>query len=245
MKLRIALLGTMLVLMASIVSAFPLVGGNGVMNATVLGTYTVHHDRSDLTDVKVDVMFDYSGVTGGDFYYLKTHLVDSEDVFYEGDPEETIGGGQSSIGKSRVLFSFDVPSGKSIEIKRLRITPRDGSPFSIDWAGVPEVDGVPISMKFYSIGRDSGYGHSYELDILSADIKVTNIAQTEQTICGDQFFIVDQFGFSYEGSGAKVTLLPEESMRFNVAFGGVSKLSRPVYLKYAPSNLTMDISAWV
>ncbi len=39
-------------------------------------------------------------------------------------------------------------------------------------------------------------------------------------------------------------LSPGESMRFNIDFGEISKLSRPIYLKYLPSNLTMDILAW-
>jgi len=247
MRLRIVLLCVVLVLMASCVSAFPLTGGNGQFNATVLGTYFEPSSHDGLPDtILLEIMFNWKGEDverSLTVNFLALNLVDSDDKFYKGSFKDYIGG--TSFGKCRLLYTFDVPSGKKIEIKRVRITPPTsrGSPFSIEWTGVPEVKDASLGMKFYTIERKQEYDS--ETDSLSADIKVTNSAQNEQKISPDQFVLSDQFGFQYKGgSGEDVMLLPGESMRFNLGFGGVSKLSRPLYLKHLPSNLTMDISAW-
>jgi hypothetical protein len=240
----------MLVLMASLAGAFPLSGGNGQFNATVFGTYT------EANIIVVDMMYDFRGykIEGvQDHDFLKVHLVDSDDKFYESSDKVGIGYGSrySQLkdlleDRKRALFFFKVPSDKPIEIKRLRITPAEsrGSPFSIEWMGVPEVIGMPISMKFYSIERKSG--DYYSQMIWSADIKITNNDPVNQVISGLDFVLIDQFGYPHASAsdGEVVTLLPGESMRFNVRFPDVSKLSRPIYMQYAPSNLTMDISAW-
>jgi len=58
----------------------------------------------------------------------------------------------------------------------------------------------------------------------------------------------DQFGWEYSGGkyielgGLIGQLMPGEAMRFDLKFRQISKLSRPVALKYA--GLTMDVSTW-
>ena len=245
------LLCVVLMLMASCVSAFPLSGGNGQINATVLGIF------QDDGTLYLDILFPAN-------YYVdspnadttKVTLVDSEDKFYDmsGGPS----GSGSSVGDQdrksprRLFSSSSVP--QKAEIKRVRIAPAKGDPFSIEWTGVPEVKGPSVSMKFYGPTTPPGYDPSERtlMKDWGFDVKITNIGTQKQSIGNDQFEVVDQFGFHYGGITSSemvqgpsfVDLMPGESMRFTVVIERVSKLSRPVYLTHLPSNLTMDISAW-
>jgi hypothetical protein len=250
MKLRIVLLCSMLVLMASLAGAFPLSGGNGQFNATVLGTYTKGNTiYADIIFTQADGRLPIS--------YGKAYLVDSEDRFYEEGRGDAIGSashrddfGADLLGMRRLLKRFEVPSDTAIEIKRLRINPPEGygSPFSIEWTGVPEVTSGSTTMKFYGMDRKIS-PPTDPADAISVDIKITNSAGTELKINKQDFVLVDQFGYPYWAAfqhpeNRETTLLPGESMRFNVQFSGISKLSRPLYLQYPSLNLTMDISAW-
>jgi hypothetical protein len=145
----------------------------------------------------------------------------------------------------------EVPT--KVEIKRIRITPTLGDPFSIEWAGVPEVNGTPISMKFYGLQttkHDASPYLSPDDDFIKTwmiDIKVTNRDSQKQSIGHDQIAIIDQFGFLYTGEYGKefrMDLMPGESARLTIKIAMVSALSRPITLKYIPSGLEMDISAW-
>lgn len=266
--LGVLALAASLALMISSASAFPLSGGNGLTNVTVLGTYTSESCSEDSGSrpcvISVDLLFDFGdipSVTRSVMDDMSVQMVDSDDRFYSGRLAYPYSGVVQPLepyetdNKVRRTYSFSVPSDK-IEVKRLRVNPAEqfinkvGPPFSIDWTGVPEVKGMPISMKFYSIERKEGADHQA---YLSADIKITNNNPTELVISCSQFAIVDQFGLpakaqpiidsDMRSSFGSVTLLPEESMRASLWFM-VPKLSRPVYLKYLPSDLSMDVSAW-
>jgi hypothetical protein len=172
-------------------------------------------------------------------------LVDSEDKFHEPDFGTE---GVDSVGalgrSSRNIWPFDLPD--KVDIKRIRVTPTLGDPFSIDWTGVPEVISSKITFKFYGIARVPSISGRYdELDALDADIKITNNGKNTTVIDSGKFVIIDQFDFPYASSTTdSVKLLPGESMRVSIKFESVSMLSRPVFLIYRPENLSMDISAW-
>lgn len=224
LKLKIVFLCMVLMVMVSCVSAFPLTGGNGKVSASVLGTMT-EGDR-----IGIDIV---GNIVPGD-----VTLVDSEDKFYEGGDREGI----TSIANyvpGRNIFFVNVPD--KVEIKRIRITPLEGDPFSIEWTGVPEVNDSIIGMKFYGLQTAERSRH---IKSWTVDIKITNSGSQKQTIEGSQIEVVDQFGYPYNGVFKILDLMPGEAARFNIKVEAVSDLSRPVYLKYLPSNLTMDISAW-
>lgn len=234
-----------LVLSLPLVAAYPLSGSNGIVNATVLGTYNYGND------IRIDIMFLNFPSTGK----TDISLVDSDDNFYEGSPVSTVGIhsffntitglniGSAPDGSrgERHIYSFSaIP--KDAEIKRIRITPPGSDPFAIEWQGIPEAVGTPLSMKFY--GFDSN-DYSW-----LAKVKLTNTGANLLKIKGGSsedsgFYLGDQFGFYYAGLVSPTTdLLPGESMRVTIDFRGISKISRPIELIYAPSNLTLDISAW-
>jgi hypothetical protein len=223
-------------LLASGASAFPLSGGNGQVNATVFGTFLTNEGDSYTRGFTLVDLISTAPL-------VKVVLVDSEDKFYE--PMM----GVDSVGAYaswRHIWAFDLP--EKVDIKRVRIDPKLGDPFSIDWKDVPEVSSGSMTMRFYGLSSSPGLGGGYgkdELNNWNVDVKITNNENGTITIDDGEFLVVDQFGFSYESSGTEsVKLLSGESMRLPIKFELVSKLSRPVSLVYRPENLTMDISAW-
>jgi hypothetical protein len=243
---RIAvLLGFVLFALAISANAFPLTGGNGEVNATVVGTYKSVNDVVVLDIISSD--------------RIDVVLVDTDDKFYQVEPNyyTTDVGYVGNIPEFwRSLYAYDVP--KDAEIKRVKITPfTGGDPFSIDWKGVPEVNGTPLSMKFYglqSVFNLPTKGEYYERynareevsnNEWNADVKLTNTGNDVLEINTIDFAIIDQFEFYYLVEHTETEkLMPAESMRTTISFRGISKLSRPVYLVYKPSNLKMDISSW-
>jgi len=242
------LLGLMLFAIANSASAFPLSNGNGYVNATVFGTY-----RFD----------DYLVLDINSSDQIEVVLVDADDKFYENDKHfdsEPVGYHFGNFVSSRDVYGFHgIP--QDAEIKRVRITPTTGDPFSIEWTGVPEVEGTPLSMKFYGLSAKianegdcmtSSNKLFCELDesYWIIDVKLTNTENTQLEVKSSDFAIIDQFGYRYRGYnsdqvyGMSQVLMPSESMRTNIRFGHISKLSRPVYLVYDPSDMKMDISAW-
>ncbi len=214
--------------------AFPLSGNNSLGESTVFGTF----DENGQIIVDM-VSSDAEQVT----------LVDSEDRFINsgylnaGNVADTY-----KNGAVRRYWVFTLPEGSNTEIKRLRITPIAGDPYSIEWEGVPEVSGNGTTIKFYGLKEDnSGFASIADKRIKNwqIEVKVTNKLSTPQAISNNAFVIDDQFGYPYAmDMGNGFDLLPGESARIVMTASGVFKLSRPVFLVYTPENLKMDIAAW-
>lgn len=242
--MRTLLLLLALVLLVASAFAFPLKGGNGQVNAEVFGVLpgeTLNNNAAQQHKTQVmdvDVFYDSP--------LQKATIVDSEDKFYDCDRIRGIESQFSSqLGSNiqentgRVFFEFEVPQG--IEIKRLKLTPFVGDPFSINWDKVPEVSSSSLEMKFYGANKNTNGGMQGLSDVWNFDVKITNNDTKKMDISSDAFTILDQYGWFYKAIGDKNTLMPGESMRLDIR-STMSKLSRPVALKY--DNLTMDVSAW-
>lgn len=253
MKREILSLCVATFIVVSFACAFPLSGQSGDVgrvgygtNVTVFGITPV-----DLNDETTRIAVDLGTITG---YKGSVSLVDDQDKFYrpsEGD--SSIGGGWS---KGRFFLAFDVPKGTVI--KRLKFEPMLpgealGEIFSINWESVPEISGDGLKMKMYSVTSKSQNEDAWDLNYANSnswifDLKLTNNLSENLPISADDLTIVDQYGWEYDGRDYVDStqnlgqLAPGESMRFDVAFSQISKLSRPVVLKY--QNLTLDISAW-
>jgi len=271
---RIILLEIMLFALANNANAFPLNGGNGEVNAAVLGTYRSTNDMIILdinsTD-RIDVV----------------ELVDVDDKFYAAEKQNTRRVGDiddNSLVSWRTLYCFNnVP--QDMEIKKVKITPSNGDPFPIDWEGVPEIKSTPLSMKFFGLSVNTERNITAEVlgglsktkrgieDILGklsgekvsdeterntddvseeislnqwiADVMITNTGTTRLDVKITDFSIIDQFDFSYSAEGNETKkLMEKEPMRIPIKFENISKLSRPIYLVYKPSNIRLDISSW-
>lgn len=269
MNNRIILLGIMLFALANSANAFPLNGGNGEVNADVLGTYRSTNDMIILdinsTD-RIDVV----------------ELVDADDKYYAAEKQNTrrVGNIDDNTQVSlRTLYCFNnVP--QDMEIKKIKITPSNGDPFTIDWEGFPEIKSTPLSMKFFGVSVNKGrnitadvlvglskakrgiekiwytvsdeterntddFSEEVSLNQWIADVKITNTGTTRLDIKNTDFSIIDQFDFSYLAEGNETKKLMEnEPMRISIKFENISKLSRPIYLVYKPSNIRLDIASW-
>jgi hypothetical protein len=231
MKTIMSWIGVVLLfgLLASNASAFPLSGGNGIINVTVFGTY-VDGDR-----IFVDLSIHKESTEEEDSYQFQ--LIDSEDRPY---------GRVYDLPKTgpmyrRMVLGFDVPEGTIL--KRIKVIPEKFDPFSIDWTGVPEVGNEIAAIKFYGSSSSSqrvyGYAEAYDWVF---DTKLTNNGNETMSYSNEDFIIIDQFGWQYQGvAGPENKLLPGESVRFDVN-AKMYKISRPVVLGFR--GLEMDISAW-
>ena len=271
MVMRLCILVLVLFVLATGANAFPLTGGNGQVNATVLGMYTTNFSVTQPILI-LDVLCNDP--------LNEIALVDSDDKFYQHGVNDMLSFGElpdRGVARRHLIGFEGIPA--QTEIKWVRITPSVGDPFSIEWTGVPEIKGTPITVKFYGFKRESRIyrdpntaigsnaanhlvasgilclgGMQCELNKWIVDVKVTNTENNSLNFKNNQFDIVDQFGFAYQadavfeanrGDDERIEkLMPGESMRTSITFSEVSKLSRPVYLVYTPSNIKMDISAW-
>lgn len=238
-----------LVLLCAGVRAFPLTGGNGIVNATVYGV-TAESDESN-TQFRIDM----SAIRMSPNNNYLVELVDSEDRVH-GTSEEgnNFGGGYLVAGEQvlrnngsvRGTLVFTVP--RDVIIKRLKITPDNSDPFSIDWNGVPRTSSDGITMGFYSGQRrspESVLENEYEYQWIF-DIKVTNTENTTLSFSTGDFALRDNNHWVYtaeKGSSREIKLLPNESLRFPITFIGVGEFARPSEILF--NNVTMDIGAWV
>jgi hypothetical protein len=218
-------------LLATNASAFPLSGGNGIINVTVFGTY---EDSDSNNRIFVDLSIHKESTEYESSYQFQ--LIDSEDRSY---------GRVYDLPKTgpmyrRMVLGFDVPEGTIL--KRIKVIPEKFDPFSIDWTGVPEVGNEIATIKFYGSYRPQGHVYGEDLYDWMFDTKLTNNGNETMSYSNEDFIIIDQFGWQYQGiAGQENKLLPGESVRFNVD-AKMFKISRPVVLGFR--GLEMDISAW-
>lgn len=244
-----------LVLLLSVLpmcSAFPLSGGNGIFNATVYGVSSVTpeglissatHERSSVLSVDMSV----SPFDKGRNDNCLVELVDSDDRAYSDGSGDNFGGWGVRYNDSvRGTLDFFVPIG--IVIKRLKITPNDSDPFSIDWNGVPKTSADGITMSFYSSHvesrGDSQYQQNEHVFERTFDIKLTNTANTTLAFSEKEFAFKDNNGWVYyaiyDPNNRK--LAPNESLRFTITFDDVGEFARPSEIIFR--NVSMDIGAW-
>ncbi|HBG01814.1 hypothetical protein [Methanothrix soehngenii] len=271
--LQRALLLCVILLISSIacVDAFPLSGGNGIVNATVYGVTERETVNGDGTIYCIDMSADAGSKDSGYCYFVV--LIDSEDRAYGPSPSSgamaNFNGGNARLSdlasngyKFRDTVKIAVPEGTII--KRLKITPDEAvpksiitEPFTIDWDGVPEVSAQGIKLQLYSGQPEYASDGKYSWVF---DVKVTNLGNGTVTAPG--FSMLDDSGWIYKGSSPRDKLLPGEALRFDVVVKDVGAFSRPSELIFnmkppvtfdnaeelqskTYEDASMDIGAWV
>ena len=147
MVMRLCILVLVLFVLATGANAFPLTGGNGQVNATVLGMYTTNFSVTQPILI-LDVLCNDP--------LNEIALVDSDDKFYQHGVNDMLSFGElpdRGVARRHLIGFEGIPA--QTEIKWVRITPSVGDPFSIEWTGVPEIKGTPITVKFYGFKRES------------------------------------------------------------------------------------------
>jgi len=234
----IGCIAAILMLLTSSVMAFPLSGGNDAANATVFAA--MKEGNTIVMDIAVGVSTLYDSPENVDL-----ELVDDEDRRYSNSFVGDWVGGYKN-GAARRIIKFDVPSGAAI--KRLRVIPtfvKTAEPFSIDWTGLPEISSDNATLKFYGVTKPSVKLNAFEGWVWVFDVKISNTGNETLNVKSDEFQLVDQFGWKYDGyldSNRDEKILPGETLRYTVNVNGVSEFSRPVFLKF--KDMKLDISAW-
>lgn len=257
----------MMLLISSIASvdAFPLSGGNGMVNATVYGVTERETVNGDGIIYCIDMSADAGGKESRRYYSVT--LVDSEDKVYGPSPSSGAmanfnSGDAAHLAdlalngyKFRDTIQLAVPKGTII--KRLKITPDNSDPFSIEWDGVPEVSAQGIRLQFYNGQAEYTSDGKYAWVF---DVKVTNTRN--ETVTAPIFSMLDESGWIYKGSSLRDKLLPGEALRFDVVVKDVGAFSHPSELIFnmrppvtfdnaeelqskTYEDALMDIGAWV
>ncbi|VVB62418.1 Uncharacterised protein [uncultured archaeon] len=235
-RLEAIIICILIVILISSAQAFPLHGGNGIVNATVYGIMKYEYGNGLYVDI-----------SASDVDVYEVELIDSDNNTYSGNsgpyrstlhvfPTET-----ENRGSIRDMLLFDVP--KDIIVKRLRIAPSHSDPFCINWTGVTEVTGHNVTLRFYGATFEPN-GMRWRQGNWNLDVNLTNSANQTAEYSSSDFVLADQFGWVYHGEeGDALKEIPaRESLRFNVKVPFVSELSRPMAILFKGMNL--DISAW-
>ncbi len=218
------------------VQAFPLHGGNGIVNATVYGIMKYEYGDGIYIDI-----------SASDADRYDVDLIDSDNNTYNGSSSpyrSTMHGFPTEVrhkGSIRDMLLFDVPD--EVIIKRLRIVPIESNPFYINWTGMPEIAGKNTTLRFYGAAFEPN-GMRWRQGNWNLDISITNLANQTAECNSSCFALMDQFGWVYSGEdgGELKDIAAGESLRFNVKVPFVSELSSPTAILF--NGLKLDISAW-
>ena len=226
----------LMVLLLPSAGAFPLHGGNGVVNATVYGVMKYEYGDGIYVDISA---------TDTDVYEVEA--IDSDNNTYTGNsppyrselhgyPTET-----SSNGAIRDMILFDIP--KNAIIERLRIIPSHSGPFYINWTGVPKVTVDNETLSFYGETFEPN-GMRWQQGNWNLDVNLMNNRNVNAEYNSSDFAIIDQFGWVYPGAkgDALKAIKAGASLRFTVSVPFVSELSRPMIILF--KGMRLDVSAW-
>jgi hypothetical protein len=216
--------------------AFPLYGGNGMVNATVYCVMKYEYGNGLYVDISASYV---------DVYDVE--LIDSDNNTYKGNSapyRSTLHGFPTETeykGSIRDMLLFDVP--KEIIVKRLRIVPSHSDSFYINWTAMPEATGHNITLTFCGATFEPN-GMRWRQGNWNLDLNITNNANQTAEYDSSDFALVDQFGWAYPGEegGALKKIQAGEAMRFNVKVPFVSEISRPMAILF--KSMKLDISAW-
>jgi hypothetical protein len=232
----VIILFTLILFFMPSANAFPLHGGNGVINATVYGVNNYEYGDGIYIDI-----------SASDTDVYNVELIDSDNRAYSGNNvpyRSTLNGFPTQTaynGAIRDMLLFKVP--KDVVIKSLRVVPDRSAPFFINWTAMPEVSADDVTLKFYGAQFESN-GMRWSQGNWNLDVNITNNANQTAEYNSSDFAMADQFGWVYQGEGHDTLnkIPPGESLRFNVKVPLVSEIARPVAILFGGKRL--NISAW-
>ena len=226
---------TLIIIMIPSVQAFPLQGGNGVVDATAYGFMSYEYGNGLYVDISASDT-DVYGVV----------LIDGDNNTYSGNNapyRSTLHGFTTETeynGSIRDILLFDVPKG--IIVKGLKIVPTHSDPFYINNTDMPEATGHNETLRFYWATFEPN-GMRWRQGNWNLDVNITNNANQTAKYSSSDFALVDQFGWvNFGEKGDAMKEIPAgESLRFNVMVPFVSEISRPVAILF--KSIKLDISA--
>ncbi len=216
--------------------AFPLYGGNGIVNATVYGVMKYEYGDGLYVDISAN---------DADLYEIE--LIDSDNNTYNGNSgpyRSTLHGFPTETwykGSIRDMLLFDVP--KDTIVNRLRIVPSNSDPFYINWTGMPKETSRNATLRFYGATYEPN-GMRWRQGNWNLDLSITNSANQTAEFNSSSFALIDQFGWVYSGEEDDTlkTIPAGESLRFTVKMPFVSEKSSPMAILF--KGMKLDISTW-
>jgi hypothetical protein len=235
-RLGAAVIFALAIILMHSAQAFPLYGGNGIVNATVYGVMKYEYGDGLYVDI-----------SGSDADIYDIELIDTDNNTYNdnsGPYRSTLNGFPTETkykGSIRDMLLFDVPN--EIIVKRLRIVPSHSDPFYINWTGMPEATGRNTTLRFYGATFEPN-GMRWRQGNWNLDLNITNSANQTAEYNSSGFALIDQFGWVYSGEedDALKTIPAGESLRFNVKVPFVSEISSPMAILF--EGMKLDISTW-
>jgi hypothetical protein len=231
----VVLIFTLIIIFMPSAHAFPLHGGNGLVNGTVYGVMKYEYGDGAYIDI-----------SASDTDVYNVELVDSDNKTYSGNGapyRSTLHGFPTETtynGAVRDMLLFKVP--KDAIIKGLRIMPDHSGPFFINWTGVPEATGDNTTLKLYEATFEPN-GMRWRQGNWNLEVNLTNNANHTAEYNDSDFAMLDQFGWIYQSEKDNVKkILPGESLRFKVVIPLVSEIARPVAILY--KSIKLNISTW-
>ncbi|MDD2754861.1 MAG: hypothetical protein PHS80_04955 [Methanothrix sp.] len=224
------------IILMSSAQAFPLYGGNGIVNATVYGVMKYEYGDGLYVDISAN---------DTDIYDIE--LIDNDNNTYNdnsGPYRSTLHGFPTEAwykGSIRDMLLFDVP--KDIIINRLRIMPTHSDPFYINWTGMPKATSRNETLRFYGATYEPN-GMRWRQGNWNLDLSITNSANQTAEFNSSSFALMDQFGWVYSGEEDDTlkTIPAGESLRFNVKVPFVSEKSSPMAILF--KGMKLDIATW-
>jgi hypothetical protein len=227
---------TLMIIFIPSAQAFPLHGGNGIVNATIYSIMKYEYGNGLYVDLSAN-----------DIDVYDVELIDSDNNTHNGNSgpyRSTLHGFPTETeynGSIRDMLLFDVP--KEIIVERLRIVPSHSDSFYIDWTDMPEATGHNFTLRFNGATFEPN-GMRWRQGNWNLDLNITNNANQTAEYNSSSFALVDQFDWAYPGEeGDALKKIPAgESMRFNVKIPFVSEISRPMAILF--EGMKLDTSAW-
>lgn len=216
--MRLLALILLIALILGLSQAIPLQGGSDAVKCTLFGLIKTPVSQ-DMNYTQADLQLDIGLLGSQNATY---ELVDSKDNIYKPIAYK-------SLQPGRTLLIFEVP--ETALFKLLKVTPKEGKPFNINWWKTPKGTKGDIIIRYYGV---VDLVTQADQQAIAYEIKMANNGTAPLAVSPDNFTLLDQWGWPYyTTSGFTATEIPsKKAIDVNLVFGGISPFSRPSVLAY-------------
>ncbi|HNX39003.1 MAG TPA: hypothetical protein PKK11_00360 [Methanothrix sp.] len=231
-------LALFVILAAGISQAYPLQGGNGVVNCTVFGASKDPSGESK-TVLTVDLSLTRVNASNKAPISALFRLTDGNDRVFDSAMD-----GSRDLDMGRRLVAFLVP--KETIARILTVSPSQspsaGEQFSIRFPELANISNENLTLLYYGMLRSVVNSNKKTVEL---DVSLTNNGTKKLSLDAGNFTLKDQWGWvyqsrEYDNYGKKglsaAVLQPNQTLRSSLIFASLSPLSRPAELVYRQSD---------
>ena len=239
-----------LIFLLGLAHGYPLYGSNGLANSTVYGAFKEPFILGDVNAGKnvklyVDLSLERENSTNKKTVGADYTLMDMNDKVYKMRPDYS-----RDLQPGRWLIGFVVPEEAIVKSLIVKPSEMSGDQFVIDFDEVTNASKDNTTFVYYGV---VGSKIDSNRKSIKLDVAMTNNASDKLPVGANNFSLIDQWGWKYASqeynkytnSGfPSVELKPNQTIRANLMFNGLSPLARPVNLVYEYSknrSINLDI----